>query len=241
MSYARAMGTAATILPPAPPQGFTTDPMAYTTPAGATNTRGGYVPSPLTMLCPPGYGMVPQAGGPARCVQLTSIAQAQLVPPPMLPVSDWRTQIGTMLEGVARLVFTLPQEILAQLMALATGTPAVQQAGEGFSRALRDPNQSDAQVADKLRVLNDSYQSLKPRMPAPAVRIFDPIMDGAINLVPANIRPPTLLPSTALTPSPFDSVPWLWVAGSFVGGMLACSFLGGPKKTTPNRRRRRSR
>lgn len=163
----------------------------------------------------------------------------RLLPESSSPVSDWRKQIQRILDGVAAVVATLPGDVVAQLLALLAGLgAAVRQEGEELSRALLDPTKSDVEVAEKLKAVSDRYRSLRPSLPAPVVRLFDPIVEGAVGLVPS-----TVLPSgTIQLPSQLDGIPWLWVTGSFVAGMFVCSLLSSPKKTTPNRRRgRRSR
>lgn len=166
----------------------------------------------------------------------------RLAPAPQAPssVSDWRRQLARMIEALGVMLMTLPGDILTRLRELLAGlSPSTQQEAEDFSRAVTNPTKTDAEVAAKLKTVTDRYRELRPTMPAPAVRMFDPIVDGAINLVPQDVRPAGLSPSP-LAPSVLDSVPWLWAAGSFVAGMFACAFIT-PKKTTPNRRVRRRR
>jgi len=170
---------------------------------------------------------------------ISSSPQVPRLLPESSPVSDWRKQIQRIFDGVAAVLTTLPGDVVAQLLALLAGLgAAVRQEGEELSRALLDPTKSDVEVAEKLKVVSDRYRSLRPSLPAPVVRLFDPIVEGAVGLVPS-----TVLPSGSIQlPSQLNGVPWLWVTGSFVAGMLVCSFLSSPKKTTPNRRRgRRSR
>ena len=171
-----------------------------------------------------------------------------LAPTPLTPMPtpgqaalpSWRQQITRMLEAAAVMIVSLPGEVLSQLMSLLDSVgPVVRQEWEEFTRTLSDPTKSDAQVAEKLLIVNDRYRSLRPSLPAPAIRMFDPILDGAIGLVPPETRPAGLTPITSQ--SVINSVPWLWAAGSFVAGMFACAYLGRQKKTTPNRRRSRRR
>jgi len=196
--------------------------------------------SPLAPpACPPGYYL--GTGSPRPCVQSpTSLvpptAQVRAVPNQSAPVSDWRRQVERMLETAARLVTTLPSEIVAQVYAFIAGlAPTTQREGTEFSRALLDPNKSDADVAAKLKTVSDQYRSLRSNLPAPAVGIFDPIVDGAWNLVPTNLRPAGNL-STACS----SDVPWAWIAGGFLGGLATAAIFGG-SKPTPNRRVRRNR
>lgn len=179
------------------------------------------------------YG--PPAAPPAAQQQ---IVRQQIPPSYLPPVPAWRQQIAGLLDSLGRLILTLPGEVIAQLMALLAGLgPSVRGEGDALRQALTDPTKSDREVAERLRTVNDRYRSLKPSLPAPAVRVIDPVIDGAINLVPQDVRPEGLAP---LPPSLLDSVPWAWVAGSFVAGLFA-STLFTAKKTTPNRRRRRHR
>lgn len=168
-----------------------------------------------------------------------------LAPTPLAPSSgqsplpSWRQQIQRMLEAATLMVVSLPGEIVTQILALLGAiVPAIRQEADEFQRYLVDPTKSDAQVAEKLRVVNDRYRSVRPSLPAPAIRLLDPILEGAIGLVPAEARPAGLPVSNQYD---LGSVPWLWIAGSFVAGMVTCSFISRPK-TTPNRRRvRRNR
>ena len=90
-------------------------------------------------------------------------------------------------------------------------------------------------MAAKLKTVSDQYRSLRSNLPAPAVGIFDPIVDGAWNLVPTNLRPAgNLSPVNAACSS---DVPWAWIAGGFLGGLATAAIFGG-SKPTPNRRRR---
>lgn len=193
--------------------------------------------------CPAGMSRI--AGGntcftDARPYAPPPVAQQQLaqqqIPPSYPPVPAWRQQIAGLLDSLGRLILTLPGEAIARLMALLAGLgPAVRGEGDALRQALTDPTKSDREVAERLKTVSDRYRSLKPSLPAPAVRVIDPVIDGAINLVPPDMRPAGLVPQ-----SPMDNVPWLWMAGSFVAGLFA-STLFTPKKTTPNRRRGRHR
>jgi len=191
---------------------------------------------PSAQPCPPGFNLTPSAPGfPSRCVQ------AYAPPPsiaPSAPVSGWRSQLQRMLEGASVLILSLPGEVMAQLVALFAGLgPAARQEGEAFDRALRDPSQSDADVAAKLKAVSDRYRSLRPNLPAPAVRIFDPVVDNAWNLVPPELRSAgNQNVSTACS----SDVPWMWIVGGFLGG-LATAAVFGSNKPTPNRRVRRNR
>lgn len=163
-----------------------------------------------------------------------------LAPPPPSgqSMSDWRSQVAQVLETIGLVVMALPAEVVAQISALlATLDPSVRQQAEELLNWLRNPSKTDAQVAEKLNAVKESYRTLRPRLPAPAVRAIDPIADGVVSLVPANVRPATMV----LTPISASDVPWLWIAGSFVAGMFVCSIVSKPKPT-PNRRRvRRNR
>jgi hypothetical protein len=116
-------------------------------------------------------------------------------------------------------------------------SPQVRGEGDALRQTLTDPTKTDREAADRLKAFSDRYRSIKPTLPEPAVRVIDPVIDGAINLVPPDVRPAGLAP---VPPSFFDDVPWVWVAGSFIAGLFA-STLFTSKKTTPNRRRRRYR
>lgn len=182
-------------------------PGLYTTPTQQTSSQ-----TPLAPLAP----MTPYSGAQGNG-----------------PVSDWRRQIQRMLESATVMIMSLPGDVIAALMAFFAGlSPAIRQEGDEFTRWLGDPNKTDAQVAEKLNTVKERYRALRPSLPSPAVRLLDPIVDGAIALVPASIQPPGMT-----APISGSDVPWLWVAGSFVAGMIACSFISKPK-TTPNRRRR---
>lgn len=203
-------------------------------------SSGPYAVTPVPMT--PGLYTLPQNQNVPQNQNLPRLVPAPL-PHQQAPVSNWRVQIQRILDGLGVMIMTLPGEIIAQLWALLAGLgPTVRQEGEEFSRALSDPTKTDAQVAEKLKAVSDRYRSLRPSLPAPAIRLFDPIVDGAVGLVPADVMPPGTIQSPSQNASMLDNVPWLWVAGSFVAGMFAGSFFSSPKKTTPNRRRvRRNR
>lgn len=151
-------------------------------------------------------------------------------------MSDWRAQVARLLETIGTAVMTLPGEIVAQLVAFVAGlSSAIRQEGEELMNWLRNPSKTDAQVAEKLNAVKERYRSLRPSLPAPAVRVIDPIVDGSIALVPANVRPAGMAPISG------SDIPWLWVAGSFVAGMFACTFVSKPKPTPNRRRARRNR
>jgi hypothetical protein len=195
-----------------------------------------------SVLEPPKDGTSSQTATTSRVqssVQSTLPTSVQTAMPWLVPatsasqqaVPDWRRQIQRALETATLAILSLPGDLVAQLVAFFSGiAPGVRQDVEDFGRALTDPSKSDAEVAEKLGKVRDSYRSLRPSLPGPVVRALDPIVEGAIGLVPATVTIPSVQ-------TPSVVVPWLWVAGSFVAGMAACSFFS-ESKVKANRRRR---
>jgi hypothetical protein len=211
-------------------------PGTYTAPprTGGQNTT--YAPPPLS-ACPPGMYRYPNGS----CGPVGSPTPA--TPPVAQPVvSDWRLQLTRFFQSAFALIMSLPAAVLAQLNSIWLAiAPTVGAEIDSLLRALGDPTKSDADVANKIKSVNDSYRSMRPTLPGPAVRILDPIADGTINLVPVDSRPPGLV-SPVAPGSVFDSVPWGWVAVSFIAGMFTTTLLPERSpKPTPNRRHRRRR
>jgi hypothetical protein len=152
---------------------------------------------------------------------------------PALAVSSWRVQVKNLLDGAGTLLLRMPAEALLQLMALASGAGAAfQRQMDQLLRDLTDPAKTDLEVAAKLKSVKDDYIRMRPGFPAPAAAVFDPALDSAINLTPADI----ISPETAgQINAAANVVPWGWVAGGFVAGLLVASATG---RMSANRRRR---
>jgi hypothetical protein len=203
-------------------------------------------PSPIAPApsCPPGYALTPSSSGPMRCVPTTMPTTTgggyttPLVPVAPPPIAGWRQQIVTLLRSIESLFRGMPVNVQAPVIGVVVTSPQAQQAGSGLQR-VGDPNTSDADAAAAINNAREQYRAMRTNLPAPATAAFDPIADAIASLVPAPVAPPTLLTPVG-GQSMIDTVPWVWVAGSFVAGILACSFLT-PKRSTPNRRRRRRR
>jgi hypothetical protein len=189
-----------------------------------------------TASCPPGYALGPPvASGPRSCVP-TSITP--MTPVTVQPVAGWRQQIMTLLRSIESLFRGLPANVQAPVIGVVITSPQGQQAGQALQR-VGDPSTSDADAAAAVNNAREQYRAMRTNLPASATTVFDPIADAIASLVPGPVAPPTLLTPVG-GQSMIDTVPWVWVAGSFVAGILACSFLT-PKRSTPNRRRRRRR